>query len=90
MDGTASNTQEVAGAVIRVGQVGRGGVSWGTGDPLLTLRRHQAEAVTPSVSSHISHLRIKSYLCSPNTVKTRILILLVTDVILKLNMRDKD
>ena len=46
MDGAASNTQKVAGAVIGVGQVGRGGVRRGTVNCLLTLARHQAEAVT--------------------------------------------
>lgn len=62
MNGTASNTQEVAGAVSGVGQVGRGGVSWGTVNSLLTLRSHEAEAETPSVSStsHISELRLTS------------------------------
>ena len=46
MDGAASDTEEVAGAVPGVGEVGRGRPGGGTVNSLLALTRHRAQAGT--------------------------------------------
>jgi len=45
VDGAASDTEEVAGAVPGVGEVGRGRPGWGTVNSLLALTRHWAQAL---------------------------------------------
>ena len=92
---TASNTNKVAGAVTGVGQVGRRGVSGGTGDPLLTLTRHQTEAVTCHISSHHhpspdNSLPLECQHGAEKNPHSQSLVTSLTDVILKLNVRDKD
>ena len=46
VEGTASHTQIVAGAVLGVGQVGRGRVSGGAAHIILALSSHQDQAAT--------------------------------------------
>ena len=46
VEGTAAHTQIVAGAVLGVGQVGRGRVSGGAAHIILALSSHQDQAAT--------------------------------------------